>query len=333
MIVEHGIMDSRYIATASLDAAVAQAARSETVAWVGALDPSPTDIEEIARSFGLGDRASIEFAQRPGPSRVPRTRIARLERGVHLVMPGLRIDDTGGARLMGSLDLLATPDGVAVLASELPDSMHPAAIRERLETSLAQTDTPSGGLVLGLVVSQMLEWYEDLLDELEEEAVRVADDVFVTRRGDQLKRISALSRPVHTAAAGVQPLLGALDELGWSPGLPLDVSLAKRLQSEVLHLSGRLQRIDALLSTAQQSYFNLAQDDANSLMEQQGDATRKMSGYALLVAIPTIIFSLYGTNFHHVPLIHKSWGYGVMLGITLILCLITWWRLRKSGWI
>ncbi len=326
-------MDSRYTATGSLDAAVARAARSDAVAWVGAVDPSPASVEEIARRLGLGEPVRIEFEHRFGSPRVPRTRIARLGRGVHVVMLGVRIDDTGAPRLMGHLDVLATPDCVAVLASELPEHMRPAAIRERLEPSLAQSDTPSGGLVLGLVVSHVLEWYEEQLDELEDEALRVADEVFVSRRADQLKWISVLTRPVHAAAAGVQPLLRGLDELGWGSGLRVDVSLTKRLQSEILHLSGRLQRIDALLSSAQQSYFNLAQDDANALMERQADVTRKMSGYALLVAIPTIIFSLYGTNFHHVPLLSKSWGYGVMLGITVVLCLFAWWRLRKSGWI
>jgi magnesium transporter len=120
-----------------------------------------------------------------------------------------------------------------------------------------------------------------------------------------------------------------LDELGPSVG----PSLTKQLRSKVIYLSGHLGRLDALLSSAQQSYFSLAQDDANRLIEQQANVTRKLSGYALLIAIPTIVFSLYGTNFHHVPLVGKSWGYGVMLGLTVVLCLLTWWRLRKAGWI
>ena len=53
------------------------------------------------------------------------------------------------------------------------------------------------------------------------------------------------------------------------------------------------------MSSTQQTYFNLAQDEANALMERQGDVTRMMSGYALLIAIPTIAFSLYSTNLDH----------------------------------
>jgi hypothetical protein len=82
-----------------------------------------------------------------------------------------------------------------------------------------------------------------------------------------------------------------------------------------------------------EDYFNLSQDEANRLMSAQSDITRKMSGYALLIAIPTIVFSLYGTNFTHVPLIGENWGYGVMLALTVVLCLVAWRKLRAADWL
>jgi hypothetical protein len=88
----------------------------------------------------------------------------------------------------------------------------------------------------------------------------------------------------------------ASSRLAKTPDPRAHVVLAQALRSQAIHLGARLERIDALLSSAQQTYFNLAQDEANALMERQGDVTRKMSGYALLIAIPTIAFSLYGTT-------------------------------------
>jgi magnesium transporter len=68
-------------------------------------------------------------------------------------------------------------------------------------------------------------------------------------------------------------------------------------------------------------------------MEEQGDISRRLSGYALLIAIPAILFSLYGPNCQHIPLIDRSWGYAAMLGLTIALFGCTWWRLRRAGWI
>jgi len=333
VIVEHGVIRSGYRSTASVDEALARAARGDGVAWIGALEPSPDDVAAVARGLGLGERDRVRIRQRRQSPRVPRARITVLQSGVHVVMVGADIDGTGGPRLLGELELLATPDCVAVFASGLPEQMQPSAIRERLEPSLPRASTLNGGFVFGLVIAQMLDWYDELLDEIEDEAIRIANGVFVRRGSDQLKRIYALSRPVHAAAVAVQPLLYAWDELAPSSGVEVEVSLAKQLRSELAFLARRLERIDALLSSAQQSYFSLTQGDANRLIEQQAGVTRKLSGYALLIAIPTIVFSLYGTNFHHVPLIGKSWGYWVMLGVTVVLCLFAWWRLRKAGWI
>jgi len=333
VIVEHGVIRSRYSSTTSVDEALVNAAGADCVAWIGALEPSPDDVAAVARRLGLSERLTAEIRQRRQWPRVPRAQITVLGSGVHVVMVGSDIDGADGPRPMRALEVLATPDCVAVFASGMPEQMQPPAIRKRLEPSLVRASTLNGGFVFGLVIEQVLDWYEELLDEIEDEVIRVANEVFVRRSDDQLKRIYALSRAVHARAVAVQPLLYEWDELAPSMGVNVEVSLARQLRSGVAYLTRRLERIDALLSSAQQVYFSLTQGDANRLIEQQAGVTRKLSGYALLIAIPTIVFSLYGTNFHHVPLIGKSWGYWVMLGVTVLIGLFAWWRLRKAGWI
>jgi magnesium transporter len=320
VIVEHGVLGSRFDQRASLEEAIA----ADGVAWIGCVDPTPAELERIAVAFGLGDRALAQLVQRRRSRRMPRSRITLLEHAAHLILLGARADPGGGFRIEGNVELLATNAGVAVLSTALPETLQPAAFRQEL------TSTASAGTVLGLVVSQVLDVYERLLDQLEDDASEITASLFTDRDADQLERISKLSTPVHAATVGIQPLAHGFEDLARGE---LGVTLAAALRSETIHLSTRLERIDALLSSAQQTYFNLAQDEANALMERQGDVTRMMSGYALLIAIPTIAFSLYGTNFDHVPLIGESWGYFVMLGVTAVVCLLTWWRLRVAGWI
>ena len=35
----------------------------------------------------------------------------------------------------------------------------------------------------------------------------------------------------------------------------------------------------------------------------------------------------------HVPLISENWGYGVMLALTMVLCLVAWRKLRAADWL
>jgi magnesium transporter len=333
VIVEKGLIASGFTACRSVEDAVGGAKDGHGVAWVALADPSFDELEEVARHLCLGPRALVELEERRRTHLSPRARMPRLDRSAHLILPGLHQDTTGGLHLRGQLELFATRESVAVLATDLPGHMQPAALRRRFAESLQEAREPTGGRVLGLTVSAILDWYERLLDVLEDESMRIADKLFTNRGEAELRRIYAVSRPVHAAAVAMEPLVSGFDELAEETDAALEVSLARPLRSEILYLKRRLERLDALLSSTQQSCFNLSQERANRLMERQGDVTRQMSGYALLIAIPTIVFALYGTNFNHIPLLGKSGGYGVMLALTGILCLIAWWRLRRASWI
>src|SRR5262249_23400427 len=105
--------------------------------------------------------------------------ITALQHGVEVAIAGVDIGDNDGPQLRGELGLLGTADCVAVLASGVSERMRPTAVRERLEPSLSHASALSGGLVGGLVIAQVLDFYEELLEEVEDEAVRIAEDVFV----------------------------------------------------------------------------------------------------------------------------------------------------------
>lgn len=337
MITEHGLIRARFSPRDSVEDALAGVRADGGVAWVGGVDPSLDELQAIARSFGVDNQTLARLEQRRQSPRAPRSRVVLLDDGAHLILLGVQPDATGGPRVRGHLELLALRRCIAVLATDLPAEMGPTAIRASLEPLLGHADAPDGGMLLGLVVSHVLDCYEDLLEELEDDAAGISESLFVARPGGggggQLERIYALSGPVHAAAVGIQPLAHGFADLLDATDSDFDVSHAASLSSEVSHLRARLERIDAVLDSAQQTYFNLTQDEANRLMERQGDVTRRMSGYALLIAIPTIAFSLYGTNFEHIPLIGEDWGYYVMLAVTGLTCLITWWRLRVARWI
>jgi magnesium transporter len=322
MIVAHGVLAAGFTSSDSVEHAVATAAGGDGVAWIAAQDASPGELEEVGRALGVGDAELARVVQRRDAPRTPRARVTRLGDGVHVIVLGWEPDPEGGARMRGQLELLTAPQALAVLATDLPDALGPSALLDAVCALRAQIDVLGPAEPLGLVLSHVLDYYEEVLDGLED--VAIVDALFVQRSGRQLRQISRLARPVHAATVATQPLVHGFEHLPDGQG---------PLRSEVAYVAGRLARLDALLDSAQQTYFNLAQDEANRLTAAQSDITRKMSGYALLIAIPTIVFSLYGTNFEHVPLLGENWGYGVMLGFTFVLCLVAWRKLRTADWL
>jgi magnesium transporter len=48
---------------------------------------------------------------------------------------------------------------------------------------------------------------------------------------------------------------------------------------------------------------------------------------------PTLIASIYGMNFQHMPELDKTWGYPMALGLMIASALVPMWYFRKRGWL
>jgi magnesium transporter len=80
--------------------------------------------------------------------------------------------------------------------------------------------------------------------------------------------------------------------------------------------------------------LGLISQRTNDLAARQSVVAQRISAYALLFAIPNVVFALYGVNFEHLPpILTQEYGFAVLLGLTALLMLLVAWRLRRSGWL
>ena len=87
--------------------------------------------------------------------------------------------------------------------------------------------------------------------------------------------------------------------------------------------------IDRLrVSTSDAMQFHLA-----SLSVKQNESVQKLAGWGALLALPTVIFSLYGMNFEFMPELKWPWAYPGLLLLTGLGVLVLYRRLRRRGWI
>jgi magnesium transporter len=81
-------------------------------------------------------------------------------------------------------------------------------------------------------------------------------------------------------------------------------------------------------STADAMQFHLA-----SLSVKQNESVQKLAGWGALLALPTVIFSLYGMNFDYMPELKWPWAYPALLLLTGAGALVLYRRLKQRGWI
>ena len=93
-----------------------------------------------------------------------------------------------------------------------------------------------------------------------------------------------------------------------------------------VRVSAAIDRLRASTSDAMQ--FHLA-----SLSVKQNESVQKLAGWGALLALPTVVFSLYGMNFVDMPELKWPWAYPALLLLTGMAVLVLHRRLKRRGWI
>lgn len=66
---------------------------------------------------------------------------------------------------------------------------------------------------------------------------------------------------------------------------------------------------------------------------KQNEVVKRLAGWGAILAIPTVIFSLYGMNFADMPELKFPWAYHATLGVTVAGCIFLYQKLKRAGWL
>jgi magnesium transporter len=60
---------------------------------------------------------------------------------------------------------------------------------------------------------------------------------------------------------------------------------------------------------------------------------KQLAGWGAILAIPTVVFSLYGMNFQYMPELGWHYSYFVVIGATVAACIGLHRKLKKASWL
>lgn len=98
------------------------------------------------------------------------------------------------------------------------------------------------------------------------------------------------------------------------------------IQDHASHVVTDVNDMRELLSSAM--HVNLA-----LVSVQQNEVVKKLAGWGAILVIPTVVFSMYGMNFEHMPELKTLFGYPATVAVTLGACVLLWLRLKRSRWL
>jgi magnesium transporter len=298
-----------------------QACRSqEGIAWIGLYKPTTEEFESVAQEFEL-HRLSVEDAldahQRP--------KLERYGETLFVVLRPARYLDESETVEFGETHVFVGRDFViTVRHSEVPDL---SEVRRRLE---ADPELLRRGpeAILHAIMDQVVDDYGPVVDGLENDIEEIEAQVF-GGSADVSRRVYELAREVIQFQRAADPLNDVLGALIRGEAIDVDSEVGRYLrdvQDHAQHVSERLTGYRDLLQ-------NILSVNLTLVSLQQNEQVKKISGWAAILFAPTLIGTVYGMNFDHMPELHWTLGYPFVLTLMVLTSLVLYLAFKRRGWL
>jgi len=180
------------------------------------------------------------------------------------------------------------------------------------------------------IMDFVVDRYFPVIHGLETEVDTLEEIVFARRSGRQeIERIYELRHELMLLRRTVQPLEEVCARIMRFDAPVADDSVRPYFRDVQDHVIRVVESIDNLRDLVGAAL------EANLLLSsaQQNEVTKRLAGWAAILAVPTAIAGIYGMNFKWMPELEQPWGYPAVMSFMVGLCGYIYYRLRRAGWI
>jgi magnesium transporter len=303
------------------EALAAAQSSTDAFAWIGLHDPSPLAVEAVAEHFDLHPLAvedAVHAHQRP--------KLEVYGDSLFLVLKTARYVDHDELVDIGEVLVFLGPRFVVTVRHGEASPLHDVRIDLEQHPDLLGIG-PSAALYA--VADRIVDDYGIVLEGLATDVDEVENEVFSGGRANAAERIYKLKRQVVQFKRAVTPLVGPIERLARGEVGPLDARTGEYFRDVHDHLlrdAEQVQSFDELLNGVLSA--NLAQ-----LTVRDNQDMRKISAWVAILAVPTMVFAIYGMNFKFMPELQWEYGYPLVLIGLLAVCGALYVRFKRTGWL
>jgi len=297
--------------------------------------PPPAEVAVVAREFGLHPLAAEDASKAH-----QRAKLERYGATLFLVLRTTTYLEDVEKVEFGELHVFTGPGFVVTVQhAETPDLER---VRRRLE------DEP-GVLRLGpeavlhAVLDEVVDGYGPVVAGLENDIDEIEDELFDSAPTVS-RRIYELSREVMAFQRATHPLVGMLERLEEAfVRDDVDVELRHRLRDvhdHTLRVVGRVDAFRGLLQNALAVHAALVAQQQNEEMRhlteagyRQNEQVKRISAWAAILFAPTLVATIYGMNFRHIPEYGWTLGYPFALLAMVVMGVILYAVFKYRHWL
>jgi magnesium transporter len=296
------------------------------VAWLGLFEPSAEELGAVADAFDLHELAvedAITAHQRP--------KLERYGDMLFVVLRPARYVDETETVAFGEVDIFVGPNFViTVRHGAAPDL---GRVRRHLEARPELLQLGPVAIVYG-ILDHVVDGYQPVVAGLENDLDEIEDEVFGGVSTTVSRRIYELAREVIEFQRAVKPLPEMLGQLIELPGVDEEERRYLRdVQDHALRVEEQVDGYRALLQSILGVHLTLETKALTEASVAQSLQVQKLSAWAAILFAPTLVGTVYGMNFEHMPELEWRLGYPLALAAMLAVALILYAVFRRKRWI
>ncbi|MBS0200176.1 MAG: magnesium and cobalt transport protein CorA [Proteobacteria bacterium] len=288
--------------------------------WVGLYEPDEHLLDVLQEEFDLHD-LSIEDAHNAHQRAKLEVFGNTLFMAVHtaqMVDKHLRFGETHV--FYGPRFLLTVRHGA---------SLSFAAARQKLERE-PELLKLGPAVALHGVLDFIVDNYEPIVDAFSQELDSLEHAIFAEdfSRGT-IQRLYTLRKELTKMRMAVMPMQDILKQLVRIQ----DFGIPDEVRPYFRDIADHAARTADIIDVQREMAATAMNTNLSLVTINQGEVVKKLAGWAGLLAVPTLVASWYGMNFHNMPELDKTYAYPVLIGIVSVSCILLYRYLKKVNWL
>jgi magnesium transporter len=290
------------------------------VAWIDLFKPTQGEFESVAQELELPPRV-IEDAIKPQQ----RPKLMHYGDSLFVVLKTARYLDEPEKVEFSEAHVLVGKDFIVTVRYEEIPALE--EVRRRLEGEpelLRQGPQP----ILREIMDQIVDDYEPVLEGLGTDIQEVEVEVF-GENAEVSQRIYELSRELVQFQRATSPLARALERDAERDEQDID----PELRSYLRELHDRVLRVEEPTEGFRDMLSDILVVNLTLISVRQNDQTKKISAWAAILIVPTLIAGIYGMNFDYMPELHWTLGYPFALALIVSISVGLYAVFRHIKWL
>lgn len=290
--------------------------------WIDLHEPTEEEFELASKELDLHPLA-VEDALATAHQR---PKLERYGKVVLVVLKALTYDPENRDVESGDVLVFLGRNYVVTVRHGDVDPFTP--VRRRLEADLDLLEFGAPVVLYG-VLDAVVDDYIEIADQVQDAVTELEERVFLGAKGKLAGEIYALKREVLQMHNAIQPLVPVSKAIVAGDTVRVTANAMpffRDVADHVLQVDHKVEATNELLPQVMSAY--LAQ-----VSVQQNDDARRITAWAAIMAVPTMVAGVYGMNFAHMPELQSVWGYPLTMGFIAVACLVLFTMFKRSKWL